>query len=397
MEQEFVRLLVGGLAIVARDGHRHVARNDLPLQLFEALADGIGDGDGVGARALGDGQRDGGGAPQPGSVALDAGDTVLRWLGREVKARDVAHIDGPPVARRQQEVADLAEALQGLARDEHALFAFVANRAELERAVGARQLGRQLLQRDAVERQLFGVGLDADFLGLLADDVGEADIRQLGDFDLQLARQPCQVGGCPACRRLRGRRQRHHHHGHVVDAAPDDQRLRNADGNPVEIGAHLVVDAQDRGIGTGADGKARGDERAIVARLRIDVLDAVDALDDRLQRLRDELDGIFRLQPVGRDVEVHHGHGDLRLLLARQGDQRDEPERERRHEKQRRQGRGDEGAGETAGDAHLHGSTILSPETRPVSTSTRSAPPSSKRSPSTTATSIGPLSVCSET
>ena len=38
---------------------------------------------------------------------------------------------------------------------------------------------------------------------------------------------------------------------------------------------------------------------AVVLGLAIDVLDAVDALDDRLQRLGDQFDRIRRLEPVG--------------------------------------------------------------------------------------------------
>ena len=67
----------------------------------------------------------------------------------------------------------------------------------------------------------------------------------------------------------------------------------------------------------------------------IDVLDAVDALDDGLERLGDELHRVLGLEPVGADVDVDHRHGDLRLLLARQRDQRDEAERERGEQEQR--------------------------------------------------------------
>ena len=142
--------------------------------------------------------------------------------------------------------------------------------------------------------------------------------------------------------RLRLRRQRQHDDGDVVDAAADDQRLGDADRDAVHVGADLFVDAQDRGVGAGADDEARGDHRAVVRGLRIDVLDAVDALDDRLQRLGDELDRVLGLQAVGAHVDVHHRHGNLRLLLARQRDQRDEAEREGRQQEQRRQRRGDE-------------------------------------------------------
>ena len=56
--------------------------------------------------------------------------------------------------------------------------------------------------------------------------------------------------------------------------------------------------------------------------LAVDVLDAVDALDDRLERLGDELDRVGRLQPVGAHRDVDHRDADLRLLLARDDEER---------------------------------------------------------------------------
>ena len=55
--------------------------------------------------------------------------------------------------------------------------------------------------------------------------------------------------------------------------------------------------------------------------------------------------------PLAGDDDVDHGHGDLRLLLARQGHERDQAERQRGDQQQRRQRRGDEGAGQGAGEA----------------------------------------------
>ena len=60
------------------------------------------------------------------------------------------------------------------------------------------------------------------------------------------------------------------------------------------------MNAQDRGILVRADEEARGDHDAVVLGLRIDVLDAVDALDDVLERPGDELDRLVGLVAVGR-------------------------------------------------------------------------------------------------
>ena len=71
-------------------------------------------------------------------------------------------------------------------------------------------------------------------------------------------------------------------------------------GKSGDIGADLLVNAQDRGVLIGADEEARGDHDAVVLGLRIDVLDAVDALDDVLERPGDELDRLVGLVAVGR-------------------------------------------------------------------------------------------------
>ena len=61
----------------------------------------------------------------------------------------------------------------------------VADPAGLERAIGVAHLGQQLLQRDAIERELFGIGLDADLLRVAARDVGQSDIVDLVQLGAQ--------------------------------------------------------------------------------------------------------------------------------------------------------------------------------------------------------------------
>ena len=64
MEQKLVRLLVGGLAIVARDRDLELGRHDAALDRLEALHHVFGDFDRVLALALGDSEADGGPALQ---------------------------------------------------------------------------------------------------------------------------------------------------------------------------------------------------------------------------------------------------------------------------------------------------------------------------------------------
>ena len=72
-----------------------------------------------------------------------------------------------------------------------------------------------------------------------------------------------------------------------------------------------------------ADKEARRHHDAVILRQRIDMLDAVDPLDDVFEWARHQIYSILRLIPVGRHDNVDHGHGNLRLLLARKGLQRD--------------------------------------------------------------------------
>jgi hypothetical protein len=130
------------------------------------------------------------------------------------------------------------------------------------------------------------------------------------------------------------RRQGQRDDGDIIDAAPDDHRFGNADRNPVEIGAHLVMHPQDRRIRLRADEEAGRDQHLVVGGLRVDVLDPVDALDDGLQRLGDQLDRVIGLQARGAQHDVDHRHGDLRLFLARQRQKRHDAEGKSREQEQ---------------------------------------------------------------
>ena len=127
----------------------------------------------------------------------------------------------------------------------------------------------------------------------------------------------------------------------------------------------LSLHAQHRVVLVGADDEARRHHGAVVLRLAVDVLDAGDRLDDRLQRLGHQLDRVGRLQAVGLHDDVDHRHADLRLFLARNGQQRDQARRQRREQEQRRQRRADRRPRQPAGKAEVHGCTSTSPALTP--------------------------------
>src|SRR5208337_2256744 len=117
----------------------------------------------------------------------------------------------------------------------------------------------------------------------------------------------------PFSRLVRLGRQGQNDNRDIVDAAPDDQRLWNSFWKIRNVGADLLMDPQDGGVLVGADEEARGDDNAVVLGLRVDVLDAVDSLDDILERTGDKFDRLIRLVTVGAHQDVDHRYADLRL------------------------------------------------------------------------------------
>ncbi len=202
---------------------------------------------------LGDRQRDRRDADR--LAVLPTGHRGHGEVGRvdgEADVGDVANIDRPPVTRRQQQIADVLGRLQRLAGDDFDLPAPVADASGGEGPVRAGDLSGELLQGDAIESQSFGMGAIRIASPVSTDEIGESDVVDLGDLGPQLARDPGQIVRSDPVGRIRTRGQRQRHDGHVVDAAPDDQRLGNPDRDAVEVGTHLVVDPQHRGVGGGA-------------------------------------------------------------------------------------------------------------------------------------------------
>ena len=295
---------------------------------------------------------------------------------------DVLDIDGPAVARGQQQEADVGNALQRLPRDDRNRLVVLAERAGEEGAVGVGELVGHLAERDAVEREALRIGLDADLARRAADDIGRADAVDLRQFVLQLLGDLLRAR-CPSI-------------APALSALADSVRTRIAtslmprptisgSGMPFgmsrDVGANFLMHPQDRGVLVGADQEARGDDDAVVLRLRIDVLDAVDGLDDVLERTGDEFDRLVRLVAVGGDDDVDHRHADLRLFLARQREDGERAGDQRRQQQERRQRRIDEGARQNAGKTELHGATNVSPSLRPARISTPLRSPSSRVSP----------------
>ena len=102
-----------------------------------------------------------------------------------------------------------------------------------------------------------------------------------------------------------------------------------------------------------ADAEAHGDQRQPGPRRRVDVLDAGDAP----QRARSGPRSGSRPRRLGARPGHHHvdhRHADLRLLLARCGEQRERAEPERRDDQERRELAVEKGVGEPACESDAH-------------------------------------------
>ena len=118
MEQELVGLLVGRLAVVAGDRHRHVFGEDLAAQLLEPMDDCSAMTTALVPGRLAMASDTAGTRSRPSVGLAHLGDAGLLRLGGERHRGDVAHIDRPAVAGGEQDVADLGERLQRLAGDD---------------------------------------------------------------------------------------------------------------------------------------------------------------------------------------------------------------------------------------------------------------------------------------
>ena len=374
VEQQFIGLFVGSLAVVTGDMDDDIPGDHVAFKTLDGMKDLFADGHGIGTGTLGNGQGHGRHARKARLGAVKLEDARLGGVGDKGHICHIADVDGAAVARGHQKVFDFGQVGQSPTGGQANLTPVFPHSPHRETAVRTLDLGGQRLQRQARLRQPFGVGADPDFFGGFTNDIGQADIGKRRDCHLNLARNAGQVCGGPAVGGLGARGECQHLDRHIVDAATDDQRFRNALWNAVQIGAYLFMDADDRGVRFRSDDEAGGHQHAVILRLGIDMLDAGDRLDDGFQRFGHKLDRILGPQAVSADMDIDHGHGNLRLFLARERDQGDDAQKHGRDQGKRGQRRGDERMGQRTGNTAFgrgdHGRITVSPLRRPDRIST---------------------------
>jgi len=183
--------------------------------------------------------------------------------------------------------------------------------------------------------ELCRIGNNPKLLLLPARDEGQPDVIDLRDFGAQPHGKSVQRGFGPFPA-----------HRHLRRLHPGRQF--------VHVGRQPLVDSGRGIVGVRSDEETRGDHHPVIFGLRVDMLDPVDAFDDRLERLADDFDRIARRQAGGGNHQIDHRDADLRLLLARDRHDREQPDKDCREQHQGGQRALDRRAGQPPGDTEIH-------------------------------------------
>ena len=163
------------------------------------------------------------------------------------------------------------------------------------------------------------VGIERDSHGarLAADNGRTGNLRQSGQpFDEFLADTPQRMAV------LAGAGQRQCDDRHVVDLNRLDYPSSDAGRHAVLVLVQLLEEFDEAAFAILSDEEPHRDDRLILARLAVDILDAVDLIEHSLQRRRDQLLDFGRRVAGEVDVDVRHRHDDLRVFFPRCHQQR---------------------------------------------------------------------------
>ena len=114
-----------------------------------------------------------------------------------------------------------------------------------------------------------------------------------------------------------GAGQRERDHRHVVDFHRLDDPAGHAGRDDVQVLVELLGELHQAPLAVLAHVVADGDDRLVLAAHRVDVLDAVDLVEDLLQGRGDQLLDLGGRVAGKADVHVGQGDDDLRVLFAR--------------------------------------------------------------------------------
>ena len=245
VQEQFVALLGGRVSVVARDRHADLGRDDPSAEGLEAGARLPDDFDGVGARTLGEGERDRG---FERALLVGMEDVVARVVGLRAHRRHVAEAHGLSAFEPDDEVAEILFPREGPADLEVDLFAAEGAGAELTRLIGLLDRADDLRRRHAVGREPLRIEPDAHRQAAPADDRRlRGGGKGLEGF-LRLRRDTTQLQMAEFRAMERDRED-----GDVVDR-PGAHGGRGGPGRQdVAAGRELGVDPAHGHVGRGAD------------------------------------------------------------------------------------------------------------------------------------------------
>ncbi len=311
MQEQFVRFLGRGLAVVAGDGDRHLGRYERALEALHLGEHGLDHVHRVGPGPLGHGQGD-----RRLRVALTTAGAEqhvgLRLLRAVGETGDLVQVDRTPLVHADHDAAGLGcrgEEGAGLHGDlrvpaaQHAGVRLLVGGAQPLGQVRRAQVAGSERQRVELHPQLPPGATDEPGLGHLED--GLDGVVHLGG---QAAQGEVVVGF-----RVEGEGE----DGHVVDAVRLDERPRDAVGDAVEVGLQLLVEADDGLLEVRAHVEA-GDEQTLPGGGGgVDVFHPGQFVEQLLHGHGQPLLDFLRGGAGHGDDDVDHRHLDLRLLLAR--------------------------------------------------------------------------------
>ena len=354
MEDQLVGLVIGTLTIIAGYRDRDTGWDQATFQRFDPGQNALADVDRIGPVALGNGDGDGRRHVPALRILRPAPATRLILRCALLHARYIAEQHRRANRRSHGQPAHFLRASQGLPGSDRQRLPAFANRTCGEGPTALPDGLQHRGQWHPCRRQLCRIGDHSDGLALAARDECDADVIDLGHFGPQFRGQIIERLVVPQPRRARFGRQRQHHDGHIGNAARGDLRRGDTGRDPVDIGLDLFIDTGRCGLRVRPHQEAGRHHHAVIVGLRINVLDAVNRLDDALKRLGHQLHIVRRRKPRSCDTNVDHRHADLRLFLTRDDDRSHQPHQHRGQQEQRRQRRGDGGAGDAARDAQFH-------------------------------------------
>ena len=350
MLHERVDRVVGLGAVVARDVHPHVRGDHRGADARQFAQRFVGDRHRVGPGALGDGDDHGRNFIVRRSCARECRavtDAVraLDLLGAVADRGHLLQVHRPVRRQSDHQVADVVRVLQhaaGLHRG-HAIAAHERARGDVH--VGGVDHLADVGKRDVVGVHPVEIEADVDRAPASAVHVGERrafDAAQVFEY---------VVGRASKLTVFRaGAREGDGQDRHVVHVRGLDQRLQRSRRHVVHVAHDAVVELDQRFFLVLSDLELHAHHAGGAHRRSIGVIDAGQSLEDRLERLDDELFDFVGRGPGFLHDDIRRRYHDARILLARGNEEREHPREEREQHDQQRELAVDEIAGDPAGE-----------------------------------------------